>query len=335
MSEEEEDMDRPLSTLGEREIIERLISKYDRQSTIGLGDDCGAIEIDNRLLLISTDSKSSESHFPSGFTSYDMGWNVAAANLSDIAAMGGSPIGFAVAYVAPKTMVFRELSGIQDGILSCLSEYNVPFLAADTKEGESLVITGTALGMVDKNQVLTRKGSRSNDIVCISGYLGGALLGLRSLIQNLGLENAEQKMRRPKARIDVGKLLAGSNGVTSCIDISDGLSSSLYELMRASGNGFEVDASKIPIHDSLHSIDMPNEERIEIALHSGDEYELLFTVAPEMLKALRKNIEKRTGSDVFPIGHVTDEKEIILCCSSGKKPLEDHGYEHFKSKSHR
>lgn len=319
-----------LSDLGEREIVRRLIAEFPSISFIPPGDDCGAIEIDERLILLSTDTKVDDTHFPEGFTAFDKGWSIAAANLSDIAAMGGIPVGFLIAYGLPRNTPFSVLHDIQAGIDACLSEYSTPLIGADTKENRVITLTGTAVGMIEKREVLLRKGSRPGDLVCVSGPIGGATLGLRSMKGGLGILLAEGKLRRPAPRIAEGRILAKSGSVTSCMDISDGLSSSLYELRRASGNGFEIDSSCIPLHESLLEVEIDDDERLEIALHSGDEYELLFTVRPDGIEDLKAAFNSEAEHDLSVIGRVTEVGEIMLCKGSERETLPDHGFEHFR-----
>jgi len=330
MSGDERDNPPKLSDLGEREIVRRLIAEFPSSSYIPPGDDCGAIEIDERLILLSTDTKADPTHFPQSFTGYDKGWSIAAANLSDIAAMGGIPMGFLIAYGLPRDTPFSILRGIQSGIEACLTKYSTQLVGADTKENSVLTLTGTAVGIVEKREVLLRKGSRPGDVLCVSGPLGGATLGLRSMKERLGISSAEDKLRKPIPRIAEGRTLAKSGMVTSCMDISDGLSSSLYELKRASGNGFEVVSSSIPVHESLIEAELDAEERIAVALNSGDEYELLFTVRQDSIANLRGLYKSGTGRELCEIGHVIGEKRILLREESGREEIMDFGYEHFR-----
>ena len=318
-----------LAGLGERKIVEMMISKIRSSAAVPLGDDCGGVEIDGRLLLLSTDTKTADAHFPSQFTFRDMGWVLAAANLSDIAAMGGRPVAFLVAYGLPVETALDDLEKIQDGILACLERYDTPLLGADTKENRCLTLTGTAVGIIDKERVLLRSGSSPGDLLCVTGRLGGAALGLKSMTEGSGLETAEERLRRPEPRIDEGMLLASSGKVTSCIDISDGLSSSLYELMRSSHSGFEVDASNVPLHASLRESGMEEQEMIQMALHSGDEYELLFTVGEEHIDSLRKSFQTKNLIDFEIIGRVIDKEKIVLRNEGVGTELEDLGYRHF------
>lgn len=319
-----------LADIGEREIIRRLIAEHQQGGYIPPGDDCGAIEIGERLILLSTDTKVDDTHFPQGFTGFDKGWTIAAANLSDVAAMGGEPVAFLIAYGLPRETQYSVLQDIQSGIHACLSEHSTPLIGADTKENKVITLTGTVVGIVDKSEVLLRSGSRPGDLLCVSGPLGGASLGLRSMQRGLGITLAEGRLRRPSPRISEGRVLAKSGVCTSCIDISDGLSSSLYELMRASGNGFEVDASSVPLHESLRKTSDDEDEPLQIALHSGDEYELLFTVSPDSVEELRKKFDEEAEHELYIIGRVTPNKEVILRRDSGDEVLQDGGFEHFR-----
>ncbi len=328
---ENENTDNPtLEDLGEREIIRRLIAEHQQSGYIPPGDDCGAIEVGGRLVLLSTDTKVDDTHFPQGFTGFDKGWTIAAANLSDIAAMGGEPLAFLIAYGLPRETQFSVLQDIQSGIYACLSENSTPLIGADTKENRVITLTGTVVGIVEKSEVLLRSGSRPGDVICVSGPLGGASLGLRSMQRGLGIFLAEGRLRRPIPRISEGRALAKSGVCTSCIDISDGLSSSLYELMRASGNGFEIDASSIPFHESLWEVHDEREEPLQVALHSGDEYELLFTIRSNSVEDLRKKFNEEANHELYVIGRVTPVKEIILRRDSRSEVLPDGGFEHFR-----
>jgi len=319
-----------LSDLGEREIIRKLASEFPTGGFIPPGDDCGAIEIDERLILLSTDSKADDTHFPKGFTPFDKGWSIAAANLSDVAAMGGIPLGFLIAYGLPRDTPFSVLHDIEAGIDSCLADHSVQIIKADTKENKVLTLAGTAVGVVDKAEVLRRKGSRPGDAVCVTGSLGGSALGLRSLKEKLGIAAAEERFRRPTPRIKEGRMLAKSGVATSCMDISDGLSSSLHELMRASGNGFEIDADHLPLHPSLSESEIQGDDAIVLGLNSGDEYELLFTVRQEGLMGLRATFKAGENSGFAEIGRVIEKKAIVLMKGRSSEPLPDKGYEHFR-----
>jgi thiamine-monophosphate kinase len=319
-----------LADLGEREIIRRLISEHPLRGYIPPGDDSGAVEINGKLILLTTDTKADETHFPPGLTGFDKGWTIAAANLSDIAAMGGTPIAFLIAYGLPRDTLYEVLQDIQSGVQACLSEYSTPLIGADTKENKTLTLTGTAIGAVEKTNVLLRRGSRPGDAVCVSGPLGGAALGLRSLQRGLGILLAEGKLRRPTPRIAEGIVLSASGVCTSCMDISDGLSSSLYELMRASGNGFAIDPGRVPLHESLEEIYPDKEERVRVALHSGDEYELLFTVRADSVESLRPKFDEEAEHELTVIGEVTSEPKVVLQRTGGDEDLPDGGFEHFR-----
>lgn len=318
-----------LGELGERKIVEMLRAKTPASAAIPVGDDCGAVQIDGSLLLLSTDTKTVETHFPPQFTFEDIGWTLAASNLSDVAAMGGKPLAFLVAYGLPRDFPYRSLEQIQEGILKCLDKYDTPLVGADTKENRTLTVTGSVAGVVERERALLRSGSTAGDILCVTGTLGGAALGLRSMAEGLHLENAEQRFRRPEPRVREGITLASTQKVTSCIDISDGLSSSLYELMRASHNGFAVDPSLVPLHPSLRESDLEDPERLRMALHSGDEYELLFTVDERDIEHLKESFRAKDLEGLSVIGRTIEEEKIVLTHDGTDLGLEDLGYRHF------
>jgi len=150
------------------------------------------------------------------------------------------------------------------------------------------------------------------------------------LKEGLQILSAEQKLKKPIPRIAEGRVLAKSGMVTSCMDISDGLSSSLYELMRAGGNGFEINSSSVPVHESLTEMEMGDNDRIIVALNSGDEYELLFTVRPDSVSELRRLLKNATGREFIDIGYVTANKDVLLRKGQAKERIDDLGFEHFR-----
>jgi len=301
-----------LSDLREKETVSRLIDLFDPEGKLMLGDDCAVLDLGSEYLLVTTDITNRGTHFPEGESEYDMGWYAAGINLSDIAAMGGTPLGMLFALAMPSETPWESASDLAKGIRDCCARYSVPVLGGDTKEHDTLTVSGTGVGIVPKRQTLWRKGARPGDIVVLSGQLGRPLLNLRNRASILKIE----------PRIREGQLLASSGAVTSCIDVSDGLSTSLHHLARAGDVGFEVDLDLLPFPVELE----PKEK--ELALHFGGDYELLFTVDPKKADRVFG-----TPQDEFTrIGQVTDETgQVSITKDSRSEVLEDRGFEHFSS----
>src|SRR4030065_2538714 len=170
-----------LGTLGERETI-RLIEKIIKSdATIGPGDDCAALDLGDRFLLVTTDMMVTRAHIPKGMSPYDIGWSIVAVNLSDIAAMGGSPLGVVTAIGITRGHPIDFIEQMADGMNDCAGRFNTTIVGGDTKEHDDLVLCGTALGLVSKKGILLRKGGKPGDLIAVTGSLGRAGSGLFSL----------------------------------------------------------------------------------------------------------------------------------------------------------
>lgn len=305
-----------LDELGEKTIVARLIELFDSQGAHLLGDDCAVLDMGRDYLLLTTDMINQKTHVPDGASHRDIGWHIAAINLSDIAAMGGQPLGMLFAFGMPAGLDFAGLEDMAGGIQDCCSTYGVPVLGGDTKENDILTISGTALGTVPKSDVLRRKGARPGDIVAMTGALGKPMEWYRN-------KNPEtvKFLLRVVPRIREGQILSRSKAVTSCIDTSDGLSTSLHHLLKANDAGFDIYFEKLPFAAGL----MADEK--ELALHMGGDYELLFTIAPERADNVFNS--DFGGAPITQIGVVTDDAGVFMNRDGASQPLPDKGYEHF------
>ena len=320
-----------LGTLGEREAI-RMIDKIVKSDVdIGIGDDCAAIDIGVRYLLMTTDMMASKTHMPKGMGPYDVGWSIVAVSLSDIAAMGGRPLGVLTAIGMTRGHPIDYLEQIVDGMNDCAQRFGTSIVGGDTKEHEILTLCSTAIGVVDKDKILLRKGARPGDLIAVSGELGRAGAGFYSMKRNLSLDEAEAALRRPQPRLKEAAALAESGLVTSCMDISDGLSSSVFEMSRNSGLTYEIDYALIPKAKEVEKAFQDIERQKSLVLNFGDDYELLFTVRRESASSL-ESIASDIGCPLTVIGKVTSGEENILIDNNKREKLENLGYEHFRSR---
>jgi thiamine-monophosphate kinase len=303
-----------LNSMGEKKIVASLIRMFDPEGQYMLGDDCGVIDIGKDYLLITTDMINQRTHIPQGATPQDIGWYAAAINLSDIAAMGGRPLGLLFAFGLPPDSSFDILVDISKGIQECCSRYAVPTLGGDTKETDTLTITGTGIGTVSKRAIMWRKGANPGDVVAMTGRLGRPLKSEKD-------STVSNSLLRIEPRLKEGQILGASGAVTSCIDISDGLSTSLHHLAEESGKGFEI------YYESLPWLKELSDDERELALHCGGEYELLFTMDPK--HADRVFDIGRGDTAITRIGVVTDEINISIIRDEKREILPDKGYEHF------
>jgi thiamine-monophosphate kinase len=323
-------MTHTLRDMGERQLINliQLISP-NKENTSRIGDDCAFIPLDEHILLVSTDIVSQRTHYPNITRPRDMGWFVTAVNLSDIAAKGGMPLGILLAYGLPKDMPVSDFQEIVQGANECALSYHTAIIGGDTKEHNEIVISGTGVGIVDKNECMYRKGAQPGDVLAVTGMLGMAAAGFLSIKQKKCADRFVKGLIHPTPRIFEGRKLAMSRQVHCCMDISDGLSSSLYQLQTCNDVGFSVTASNLPTDALLEAIcKKANLPINDYLLHFGGEYELLLCVSPESFSMVQANI---APTCLTAIGQVTEEKSIVLNDHGAILPLENRGYEHFSS----
>ena len=321
-----------LSDLGERKairLISDILSRGDE--VIGIGDDCAAFNFGEEYLLVSTDMISEKTHIPKIMTPWQIGWFVVAINVSDIAAKGGRPFGFVLSLGLPRDTTDFFLKDMMNGAESCANQYGFSIVGGDTKENPNITLCGTVFGFVKKKGFMSRKGCNPGDIVAVTGKLGKAGAGYYAMQHDIVDESILTGLLEPIPRVDEGMALAGERIVTSCMDISDGLSSSLYQLQDLNKVGFEINRSKIPLASELLKLQKKQSslDIYKIALHFGGDYELLLTIPPRKFDKVKESMEKN-GTNLLAIGKVTKEKNVLIVDGKNKKILENKGYEHFK-----
>ncbi len=316
-----------LSEIGEKAMVRSIASMLSSSAPLGPGDDAAAIDFGDRYIVISTDMLWETTHFHPRMTWWQKGWMAAAVNLSDMAAMGAQPLGFLMAMGLPADLDENYVREMVQGAVDCCDSYGTDYLGGDTKECSELVLTGTSLGSTPKNGLLTRKGARPGDLLVITGTAGLASAGLLALEHNVVSENAIKALFEPQPRVKEGTLLSSTGQVTSCMDTSDGLSMSLHELAMAGGVSFEVNSSKVPIDTEVKRLaKIAQKAPLEIALHGGGDYQLLFTIDPNGLD----DVLAVLGDDAKVIGRCIDGKKNILKRGRSVTELEPKGYEHFR-----
>ena len=319
-----------LGEVGERAAIEVLKRIYDRGHPLGLGigDDCALVDWGEHYLLVTTDAVSQRTHLPPSATPFQIGWYVVAINLSDVAAMGGYPLGFVSALVLPRTVELNFLREIARGMEEATKTFGIAVLGGDTKEGNEIMLAGTAFGRVRKDQVLLRKGGRPGDAIVVTGDLGRSGWGARLLRAGTDVARATEFMLRPHARVEEGKLFAESGAVTSCMDISDGLGTTLAQMGSLGGVAFEVDWGKLPVYKETRAL--PASEAQDLALYWGGDYELVATVRPEKVEELLALFHEKRHA-LTACGRVLPTGPNVLVVDGRRDTLHPHGWEHFRS----
>jgi len=266
-----------------------------------------------------------------GATGWQVGWFITAVNLSDIAAKAGQPVGMTLALGVPRSYDIQFLEDVACGANSCAQMFEMAIIGGDTKEAESLMFTGTAVGVVDQDVFMPRKGAMKGDIVCVTGSLGSAGAGLYVLNNQSGDEKtAVRRILEVVPRVKEGMALGAVGGVTSSMDISDGVASSLYQLQMINDVGFHIYAEKIPVADYAKNISGGNRKmERNWSLYTGGDYELLVTIKKNQVSVAQESVAG-VGGILSPIGKVTRGEDIVLESNGEKHVLMNKGFEHFR-----
>ncbi|MDH4222524.1 MAG: thiamine-phosphate kinase [candidate division Zixibacteria bacterium] len=322
------------------ELIKNKIAVKDKRVIVNIGDDAAILKSSaNKVLIFTTDSLMEKVHFDLKYSSFeDAGWKSMAANLSDIAAVGGIPVAGLVSLGIPEKTKAENILKLYSGIKKLSSEFNCPIVGGDlfTSAG-GLVITISLLGEVEKKLYKTRAGAKTGDLIYVTGDLGGSEFGLKYLKRCSGKRRMvitrsviTEKHLTPYPRIKEARFLVKNLKLTSMIDISDGLSSDLYHICEGSQKGALIYADKIPINSNIiKGCKLLNLSPLNTALSSGEEYELLFTLNPEEEKKLEKVSHGKFR--VSMIGEIREEKAgVRIKSKDGRvRVLKKTGYIHF------
>lgn len=311
-----------LNEIGEFGLIDKITNAIElkQQDTVkGVGDDAAVIDRGKFYELISTDMLVEGIHFDMSYTPLKhLGYKAITVNLSDIFAMNGTPTHVTVSLAISNRFSVEAVDELYTGILLACDKYNVDLVGGDTTSSLSgLMISVTAFGKVDKDKISYRNGAQENDLICVSGDLGAAYIGLQLLEREKQIwkENPEiqpdlagndyvlERILKPEPRADIVRLLAQEKIVpTSMIDVSDGLGSEILHLCKQSEVGARIYEEKLPIDATVGVAAKDfNLEPSLCALNGGEDYELLFTVN-------QSDFEKiNTMTEVKVIGHITEK----------------------------
>lgn len=337
-------MKRKQSTTGEFELIAKLTEGVPRETEdilCGIGDDCAVIRgRGNECILVTTDSLIEGIHFLRKWTDpATLGHKVAAAGLSDIAAMGGMPHCYFVALGMPKELGVGGASALYSGMRSLADKFGAVLAGGDTSASRGdLFISIAVIGGVERERCLFRRGARPGDAVYVTGTLGAAALGLKCLDVGQSDERAAPFVRRhlkPVPRIDEGRRIAASGYATAMIDISDGLVADLTHIAQASGLGFEIESAAVPTDEGFGRLAKNlGFDPARLAMSGGEDYELLFTVSRGHIKDFEKwSAGGNFGCRLTRIGRMTKDAGACVALDDRGKPMEMEcgGYDHFRA----
>ncbi len=336
-----------IEELGEFGLIEHLTKSFivQHKSTVkGIGDDAAVLDFKGKKTVLSTDLLIEGVHFDLSYMPLKhLGYKAVMVNLSDIYAMNVIATQITVSIAVSNRFSLEALEELYEGIALAAKKYNIDLIGGDTTSSKTgLLISITAIGEAEEKEIAYRNGAKTNDLLIVTGDLGGAYMGLQILEREKEVfkvnPNSQpdlepysyivERQLKPEARKDIIKLLKELNvRPTSMIDISDGLSSEVLHLCKQSAVGCNLYEDKIPLDPTV--ISACEEFKIDstmVALNGGEDYELLFTVD-------QKEFPKIKGNPHFTvIGHMTDKNEgsSLISRANTKIPLTARGWNSFK-----
>jgi len=321
--------------IGERALIELMLKWITPMPGMPLPfwDDAMAVDLgDGRAVVINTDMLAWETDVPPGMTHYQAARKAVVMNFSDLGAKGVQPQGFMASLGIPRDLEVEAVEEMARGFEAGAREYGGYVIGGDTNEAPDIIISGVALGVARKDKLIKREGAKPGDILATTGPFGLTAAAFKILLEGMeapeGLrETLVESVYTPKARIVEGVALAESGAATSSIDSSDGLSVSLHDLSRSSGVGFRVETLPIPpevaAYAKHHGLNQG-----DLALHGGEEYELVFTVAEERLEDAREALAA-VDCELLRLGVATHETGTMIVKNGVESPIEKKGWEHF------
>ena len=332
-----------ISSLGEFGLIDRLLHGLEMknsQTLVGPGDDAAVLTFGDKVALVTTDLLLEGIHFDLRYVPLKhLGYKSVVVNLSDIYAMNGTPLQITVSIGVSSRFTVEHLEELYSGIRLACETYGIDLVGGDTSASVTgLVISITCIGEGEKGKIVKRSGAKPTDIICVSGDLGAAFMGLQLLEREnkvaagqtdfqpdfAGKEYILERQLKPEARKDIIEELRKHDIVpTSMIDVSDGLSSELIHLCKESNTGCRIYEDKIPIdYQTALMAEEFNMNLVTAAMNGGEDYELLFTVPI----TCHEKIEKMKG--ISMIGYVTKPElgEALVTRDGAEIPLKAQGW---------
>lgn len=333
-----------LKEIGESGLIQRITDKYrSPHPTIisGIGDDAAALKISEQNILLTTcDLLIEDIHFNLNLTdSYHLGRKSLAVNLSDIAAMGGTPRFFLVSLALPPHISVAFIDDLYRGMIDLAHEFHTQLVGGDTNASpDKLVIDITLLGEANPDYLLTRSGAHEGDSIFLTGTLGDAALGFFILERDNKLTTPHtnntltSKHLSPYPRIKEAQAISEKRLASAMIDISDGLLSDLKKILTMSMAGATLYVSQLPLSDDFKQFQgQLTHNKIDYALSGGEDYELLFT-SPQNKEEELMQLSHNSEIPITKIGEINASKRLVVL-DHDQKPyqVDEQGYDHFFS----
>ena len=324
--------------------IRRILSGEPPEVLLGPGDDAAVVELGIHVGILTADMLVEGVHFErDSIAPRDLGYKAVAVNVSDIAAMGGSPRYGLVSLGLPLDLGTHWVVELYGGLREAAAEYAMTLVGGDTSRAGQIVVSIALTGQVARSRAVTRSGARPGDRIVVTGALGAAAGGLRLaqapshdvsriLASPWGRELLAAHVR-PTARVGEGQSIAQA-GATAMIDVSDGLTSDLGRVCRESGVAAAVTLASVPVADGLEELGraMDGVDPLDLALNGGEDYELLATLPSEAVGPAAQKLEARFGTALTEIGEIRPGEGLVAIEADGsERTLMPRGWDHFAS----
>ncbi|MCV9385123.1 thiamine-phosphate kinase [Reichenbachiella ulvae] len=342
----EENKRTEIGELGEFGLINQISKKFENKNSstlIGIGDDAAVIESGDKVKLLSTDMLVEGVHFDLSYMPLQhLGYKSVAVNVSDIAAMNGKPQQITVSLGLSNRFSVEAVEAFYEGVRFACEDFAVDLVGGDTTSSPTgLIISVSVIGESPKDKVVYRKNAEEKDIICVTGDLGGALMGLQVLEREKEVFKTNPDMQpdlteyeyivkrqlKPTARMDLIFELEELGVIpTAMIDVSDGLASELFHIATQSQLGVTIYEDKLPIDQMTYNTAVEFKlDPATCALNGGEDYELLFTISQSDFEKI-KNLP-----DVSAIGYMDKQENGLKMVTKGGNtvPLEAQGWKHF------
>lgn len=288
------------------------------------GDDAAVVSLAGARTVVTTDSLVEGHDFDLSYCEgFDVGWKALAVNVSDVAAMAGTPTHAVATIMLPPSTPVTLVDGIARGLAAAASRWEVAVVGGDVSAAPVMSLGITLLGVPATARVLTRSGARPGDLVCMTGSVGGAWGGLELL--RSGRREASpvlvERQLRPQARVDEGRRLADA-GATAMIDVSDGFAIDVARLMAASGTGCAIDPAAVPIDPGLPVLGLDDAALLRGAILGGEDFELVATLPSDAA----------APPGVTVVGEVTKERSLRLGDLDLEELGREHGWDHLRGR---
>lgn len=333
-----------IAQIGEFPLIERIkkiIPQADHQDVYpGIGDDTAVIKISPQKWLLATcDIQIEDIHFRlKHISAYQLGCRAAAVNLSDIASMGGTPKYALVSLGLPPDTEVHQFDEFFTGMGEELAKYSAFIIGGNlAHSARRLIIDIFLLGEVSPDMILLRSGARAGDRIFVTGTLGASAAGFY-VLEKFGKDFPDEYSHlvtahlQPIPKIEVGQRIARSGYATAMIDLSDGIASDLKHICDSSGVGAALVEEDIPVSDQMETVAaMASKTGLELALHGGEDYELLFTMKADTPAEVIEQIAAETQTEISEVGRIVPAEEgyYLMTTANERISLQPKGWDHF------